>query len=183
MFCVEHEGIVPDIMTLGKGMGGGFPVSGLISTDEIVAAKPFSMPSASSSSYGGNPLAAAACLVTLETILEEKLVENSHTVGAWLLDQLREIEARYPFVGDVRGKGLMIGVELVRDKKTKEPLSSRAAKALFQLALKEGMILMITNSVIRVNPALILSQEEGALGLEKLKKIFDVLEKDNLYRE
>lgn len=71
MFCVEHEGIVPDIMTLGKGMGGGFPVSGLISTDEIVAAKPFSMPSASSSSYGVNPLAAAACLVTLETIQED----------------------------------------------------------------------------------------------------------------
>jgi 4-aminobutyrate aminotransferase/(S)-3-amino-2-methylpropionate transaminase len=183
MFCVEHEGIVPDIMTLGKGMGGGFPVSGLISTDEIVAAKPFSIPSASSSSYGGNPLAAAACLVTLETILEEKLVENSHAVGAWLLDQLREIEARYPFVGDVRGKGLMIGVELVRDKKTKEPLSSRATKALFQLALKERMILMITNSVIRVNPALIISQKEAALGLEKLKKIFDVMEKEKLYQE
>ncbi|MGW8323608.1 MAG: aminotransferase class III-fold pyridoxal phosphate-dependent enzyme, partial [Thermodesulfobacteriota bacterium] len=161
MFCVEHEGIVPDIMTLGKGMGGGFPVSGLISTDEIVAAKPFSIPSASSSSYGGNPLAAAACLVTLETILEEKLVENSHAVGALMLDQLREIEARYPFVGDVRGKGLMIGVELVRDKKTKEPLSGRATKALFQLALEQEIILMITNSVIRINPALILSREEA----------------------
>ena len=86
-------------------------------------------------------------------------------------------------MGDVRGKGLMIGVELVRDKKTKEPLSSRATKALFQLALKEGMILMITNSVIRVNPALILSQEEGTLGLEKLKKIFDVLETEKLYQE
>jgi 4-aminobutyrate aminotransferase-like enzyme len=77
----------------------------------------------------------------------------------------------------------MIGVELVRDKKTKEPLSGRAAKAFFQLALKEGMILMITNSVIRLNPALILSQEEGTLGLKKLKKIFDVLEKDKLYQE
>jgi 4-aminobutyrate aminotransferase-like enzyme len=77
----------------------------------------------------------------------------------------------------------MIGVELVRDKKSKEPLSSQAAKALFQLALEEGMILMITKSVIRVNPALILSQEEGNLGLEKLKKIFDVLEKNKLYLE
>ncbi len=183
MFCVEHEGIVPDIMTLGKGIGGGFPVSGLISTDAIVASEPFSKPSASSSSYGGNPLAAAACLVTLETIIEEKLVENSNTVGAWLLDRLREMEDRYPFVGHVRGRGLMIGVELVRDKKSKEPLSGRAIKTLFQLALKEGMILMITKSVIRVNPALILSQEEGNLGLTKLKKIFDVLEKDNLYQE
>ena len=183
MFCVEHEGIVPDIMTLGKGMGGGFPVSGLISTDEIVRAKPFSMPSASSSSYGGNPLAAAACLVTLETIHEEKLTENSRSVGSWLLDRLLEIEDRYPFVGHVRGKGLMIGVELVRDKKSREPLSGQATKALFRLALEERMILMITNSVIRINPALILSQEEANLGLEKLKKIFDALEKDKLYRE
>ena len=183
MFCVEHEGIVPDIMTIGKGMGGGFPVSGLISTDEIVSAKPFSMPSASSSSYGGNPLAAAACLVTLETILEEKLVENSRSVGEWLLEHLREMEDRHPFVGQVRGRGLMIGVELVRDKKSKEPLSGRAARALFQLALDEGMILMITNSVIRVNPALVLSREEANLGLAKLKKIFDTLERDRLYQE
>ncbi len=183
MFCVEHEGIVPDIMTLGKGMGGGFPVSGLISTDEIVTSKPFSNPSASSSSYGGNPLAAAACLVTLETIQDENLVENSNETGAWLLDRLREMEARYPFVGDVRGKGLMIGVELVRDKTSKEPLSGGAAKALFQLALKEGVILMITNSVIRLNPALILSREEGELGLQKLKKVFETLEREKLYLE
>ena len=98
-------------------------------------------------------------------------------------DKLQQLAEKHPVIDHVRGKGLMIGVELVRDKKTKEPLSSRATKALFQLALKEGMILMVTNSVIRVNPALILSQEEGALGLEKLKKIFDVLEKNKLYQE
>jgi 4-aminobutyrate aminotransferase-like enzyme len=183
MFCVEHEGIVPDIITLGKGMGGGFPVSGLISTDEIVASKPFSMPSASSSSYGGNPLAAAACLVTLETIREENLVEHSNRMGVWLLDRLRKMEDKYPFVGQVRGRGLMIGVELVRDKKSKEPLSGRALRAVFQMALEEGMILMITKSVIRINPALILSQEEGNLGLEKLEKIFDALEKNKLYQD
>ncbi len=182
MFCVEHEGIVPDIMTLGKGLGGGFPVSGLISTDEIVAAKPFSMPSASSSSYGGNPLAAAACLVTLETIQDERLVENAHTVGSWMLEELRDMEDRYPFVGQVRGKGLMIGVELVRDKKSKEPWSGKAIKTFFQRALREGIILMITNSVIRINPALIITQDEANLGLQKIKKTFDTLEQDKIYQ-
>jgi 4-aminobutyrate aminotransferase-like enzyme len=141
------------------------------------------MPSASSSSYGGNPLAAEACLVTLETLLKEKLVENAHAVGSWLLDRLRELEDRYPFVGQVRGEGLMIGVELVRDKKSKEPLSGRATKAVFQMGLKEGIILMITGSVIRVNPALVITQEEANLGLEKLKKLFDTLEKERLYQE
>src|SRR3989454_12301252 len=71
MWAAEHDGVVPDIMTVGKGMGGGFPLSGVISTDAITASKPWSNPSASSSSYGGNPLAAAAGLAALEIILKE----------------------------------------------------------------------------------------------------------------
>src|SRR5207249_7647083 len=84
-FGCEHTGVEPDIMTVGKGLGNGFPVSGLLSTDEITAAKPFANASASSSSYGGNPLAAAAALATAETILDEGLVENAARVGAVLL--------------------------------------------------------------------------------------------------
>src|SRR5215212_5619505 len=86
MFGCDHDGVVPDILTLGKGMAAGYPVSALVSTDEIMAAKPFSLPSASSSSYGGNPLAAAAALVTIETIRTEGLIENSAKVGALLRD-------------------------------------------------------------------------------------------------
>src|SRR5436190_6885153 len=77
LFGCNHENVVPDVMTIGKGMASGFPMSAVISTDEIVAAEPFSLPSASSSSYGGNPLAAAAALATIETIVAEGLVENS----------------------------------------------------------------------------------------------------------
>src|SRR4029434_9219507 len=75
MFGCNHTGVVPDIMTIGKGMGGGFPVSGLVSTAEITAAAPFSKPSASSSSYGGNPLAATAALTTIQSIVQEHHVE------------------------------------------------------------------------------------------------------------
>ena len=85
MFGSNHTGIIPDIMTIGKGMGGGFPVSGLVSTDEITAGEPFSRPSSSSSSYGGNPLASTAALATIRTILDESLVENSREVGDHLL--------------------------------------------------------------------------------------------------
>lgn len=171
-FGVEHEGIVPDIMTLGKGMGGGFPVSALISTDEIVSARPFSLPSASSSSYGGNPLAAEAARATLEILLEENLVENSRDQGAWLLAELQKMADRFPFIGQVRGKGLMIGVELIRDPKSREPLSPKASQAIFQIALKERILLMITSSAIRVNPALTLSRKEAAEGIELLERIF-----------
>src|SRR5438477_2684820 len=91
MFGCSRDHVVPDIMTLGKGMASGFSLSALVSTDEIMAAKPFSLPSASSSSYGGNPLAAAAALVTIQTILSDKLVENSATVGAFLRDGLQTL--------------------------------------------------------------------------------------------
>ncbi|MFC1889044.1 aspartate aminotransferase family protein [Thermodesulfobacteriota bacterium] len=181
LFGVEHDGIIPDIMVMGKGIGGGFPVSALISTDEIVAARPFSLPSASSSSYGGNPLAAAAARITLRTILKENLVENSRDVGTRLLGRLKAMEEHYPFIGQVRGKGLMIGVDLVRNRESNEPLSAPAALKIFQLGLEEGILLMISNSAIRVNPALTITPEEADQGLEKLEKIFTIVGEKKIY--
>jgi 4-aminobutyrate aminotransferase-like enzyme len=113
MFGCEHDGVTPDIMTVGKGMASGFPVSAVISTSEIVAAEPFSLPSASSSSYGGNPLACAAALATITTIRDDRLVENAARVGRLLLDGLRQLEARHPAIRNVRGRGLLIGFDLV----------------------------------------------------------------------
>jgi len=181
LFGVEHDGVVPDIMTLGKGMGGGFPVSGLVSTDEILSAEPFSLPSASSSSYGGNPLASAAARVTLDTILEENLVDNSRDVGSWILGRLTDMEDRYSFMGRLQGRGLLIGVELVRDKANKEPLSGSASQAIFQLGLNQGIILMISASALRINPALTITSQEAALGLEKLETIFNKVEEEKLH--
>jgi 4-aminobutyrate aminotransferase-like enzyme len=113
MFGCTHDDVTPDIMTMGKGMASGFPVSAVLSTDAIVAAEPFSLPSASSSSYGGNPLASAAALVTIRTILDDNLVENSARVGRVLLDGLVELAKRHPSIANVRGQGLLIGFDLV----------------------------------------------------------------------
>src|SRR5204862_5827828 len=82
MWACDHEGVVPDVMTVGKGIGGGFPLAGVVSTDELTSKPPFSNPSGSSSSYGGNPLGAAAGLASLEIILGENLAENAARVGA-----------------------------------------------------------------------------------------------------
>src|ERR1700682_2753761 len=119
MFGCSSDEVVPDVMTLGKGMASGFPVSALVSTDEIMAARPFSLPSASSSSYGGNPLAAAAALVTIQAILSDKLVENSATVGAVLHAGLQALAIRHRSIADVRGQGLLIGFDLVSDQNSK----------------------------------------------------------------
>ena len=114
MFGCNHDGVVPDIMTMGKGMASGFPVSAVLSTDAIVAAEPFSLPSASSSSYGGNPLAAAAALVTIQTIRDDRLADNAARVGGVFLDGLRRIASRNRSIANVRGKGLLVGFDLVR---------------------------------------------------------------------
>ena len=101
MWGGDHDAVVPDVMTVGKGMGGGFPVSGVISTEELTRHTPFANPSGSSSSYGGNPLAAAAGLASLQIILKEELVKNAERVGAVMLARLEALKEKHRFVGDV----------------------------------------------------------------------------------
>lgn len=165
MWGCEHEGVVPDVLTIGKGVGGGFPVSGIISTDELTRAKPFANPSGSSSSYGGNPLAAAAGLAVLEIILKEDLVTNAERVGAVMLGRLEALKEKYRFVGDVRGKGLMLGVEMVKDRTTKEPLQQEVTHALFQECLRRGLVAMCYSHVIRINPPLVITEQTALEGL------------------
>ncbi len=172
MFGCNHTGVEPDIMTIGKGFGSGFPVSGLMSTDAITTAQPFAKASASSSSYGGNPLAATAALTTVETILEDGLVENAARVGAVLLAGLRGLQEKYEFIGDVRGAGLLIGIDLVKDRVTKEPLSREVSEQVFLGALRRGLLLMGYSSRIRINPPLILSESEAREGVAILDEVF-----------
>lgn len=180
MFGCEHTGVEPDIMTLGKGMGCGFPVSALASTDAITAALPFAKPSSSSSSYGGNPLAATAALTTVETIIDDGLVENARRVGAHLMEGLRRLQEKYAFIGDVRGVGLMIGVELVADRRTKEPLATAAAEFVFLEALRRGLLIMGYVPRIRIHPPLVLSQAEADEGIAILDETFAALERSGL---
>ena len=173
MFGCQHDDIVPDIITIGKGFGGGFPMTGLISNEEIINAKPFANPSGSSSSYGGNPIASAAAYITLKIIIEEELVKNSAKVGAFMLDRLLTFKDKFDFVGDVRGKGLMIGVELVKSKNSKEKLDKKYTQMIFKECLNRGLILMGYNPDIRINPPLVITQEIAEEGLEIMEEAFE----------
>ena len=165
MWGSEHEGVVPDIMTVGKGVGGGFPLSAVISTEDLTSRKPWSNPSASSSSYGGNPLAAAAGVAALEIILKEDLVKNSERVGAVMLTRLQALKEKYRCVGEVRGRGLMLGMELVKDRGTKEPLGKDVTQALYKECLKRGLAAMTYSPTVRINPPLVIREEEALNGL------------------
>lgn len=168
MFASTHDAVVPDIMTVGKGMASGFPVAAVISTDRIVAAEPFSLPSASSSSYGGNPLAAAAALVTIQTILAEHLVEHSATIGRLLLDGLRDVASRHRTMANVRGRGLLLGFDLVIDRDRPQYQPKEACVRFFKHCLAEGVILMAYSPRVRVHPPLILTADEAARALRVL---------------
>lgn len=175
MWACEHSGLQPDIMTLGKGMGGGFPISGVAASLERMSAVPFGEPSGSSSSYGGNPLAAAAGLGAIEAILSDKLTENSARVGAVMLDALRALQEKYRFIGDVRGRGLLIGIDLVADRHTKAPLEKTITRALFQEALERGLITMAYTHTIRINPPLVITEAEALQGVEILDESMGVV--------
>jgi 4-aminobutyrate aminotransferase-like enzyme len=176
MFGCEFDGVEPDIVTVGKGMAGGFPISGLISTDAIVAAEPFSLPSASSSSFGGNPLGAAAALITIRTIVRDRLAARAAQVGGYLLDGLKQLESRYAFVTQARGRGLLLGFDLM-DRATSKPLAATHCQAFFRACLDEGLILMAYNARVRIHPPLILTEDEARLGLEALDRACQTLER------
>lgn len=176
LFGCNHDDVIPDIMTLGKGMASGYPVSALVSTDEIMAAKPFSLPSASSSSYGGNPLAAAAALVTIQTILSDKLVENSEKIGRVLRDGFEVIAKKRRSIANVRGRGLLVGFDLVTDPASKTLLPKERCIDFFKRGLAEGLIMMSYTPRVRVHPPLILSVEQANAGLTIVDRVLEQFE-------
>jgi len=178
MFGVNHDHVIPDIMTVGKAMGNGFPVSGVITTDAHAQTKPWSLPSASSSSYGGNPLASEAVRVTAQTIVEDKIVENSARVGKILLAGIQKLQEKYEFIGDVRGRGLMIGIDLVKNRKTKEFLPKPLCEKFFFESLKRGLIMMSYTPRVRLHPPLILTEAEALEGVAKMDEAFAAIVPD-----
>jgi 4-aminobutyrate aminotransferase/(S)-3-amino-2-methylpropionate transaminase len=170
MFAIEHEEVLPDIMTVGKGFGGGFPMTGIIAREEIARAKPWANPSGSSSSYGGNPLAAAAARVSIETILEEGLVEHSRALGATMMAEMKTWEKDIPIVSDVRGRGLMIGMDLVYPGTTKL-LPKDIARWIFDTLLARGVLAMIYNPEVRINPPLVITTEQAMSALAVMKGV------------
>lgn len=170
LFAIEHDDVVPDILLVGKGFGGGLPMSGLIAREEVAFAEPWALPSGSSSSYGGNPLAAAAARAALEIILDEDLVGNARRVGAVMLAELTAWEAELPLVRDVRGRGLMLGFDLV-DPATGALLDKRITRWIFEALLQRGVLAMIYSPVARINPPLVIEEAEALEALATMKEV------------
>lgn len=168
LWASAGAGLAPDIVTFGKGVAAGFPVSGLLATQQLMQAEPWCLPSFSSSSFGGNPLAAAAADAVTRTIVAEQLPENAKRVGAQLLQGLQQLQQRHEVLGEVRGRGLLLGVDLVADRKTLAPLDRASCEQLFFACLRRGLLTMSYAPRLRINPPLVLTSEQAAEGLEIL---------------
>ncbi len=175
MHCFRHEGFTPDVVCLGKGLGGGLPISALVGPRSVMDhATAFAM-----QTLHGNPVSVAAASAVLETIASERLGENAATVGAFLLDGLGALRARHASIGDLRGRGLAIGVELVSDRAAKTPSKALAAKTVFR-AYELGLVLYyvgVNSNVLELTPPLILTKEQAAEAISILDRaITDVEE-------
>jgi len=156
MFASQHFDAIPDIVALAKGIASGLPLSATIARAEIMDWKP----GAHASTFGGNPVAVAASLATIE-LLEQGLIDNAATVGAHMKARLSEFPQRFPNVGDVRGLGLMIGIELVKDQVTKER-APELRDRIVQMCFERGLLVLGAGpNTIRLSPPLVLTREQA----------------------
>jgi 4-aminobutyrate aminotransferase len=155
MFAIEHWGVVPDIICLAKGIASGLPLGAIIAREGLMDWGPGSH----ASTFGGNPISCVAALTTIE-LLEESLMQNAREVGSYLIERLRELMHRHPIIGDVRGMGLMVGAELVKDRATKEHAAAQR-DAVVQACFKRGLLMLGCGvSTLRFCPPLVVTRAE-----------------------
>ncbi len=159
-WAIEHFGVEPDIVTAAKGIASGMPLGACIARREIMDWEKGSH----GNTYGGNPISCAAGLATID-LLETEYLQNAAETGQYTLDALHEIQVRHPSIGDMRGLGLMIGVEFVKNRETKEPAVSLSDR-IIELAFERGLLTLgCGKSVIRIAPPLSISKSEVDEGL------------------
>ncbi|HTS58617.1 MAG TPA: acetyl ornithine aminotransferase family protein [Terriglobales bacterium] len=171
-WAFEHAGVEPDILCIAKGIASGMPLGVTISKAEIMDWAPGSH----ASTFGGNPVCIAAALATLEVIEQEGLLRNSSEVGNHMLKRMADWPTKHPLIGDVRGRGLMLGVEVVKDKRTKEYAAAERDR-IVQEAFERGILFLGCGpSTIRIAPPLIVTKAEADLALEALEEAISVVE-------
>jgi 4-aminobutyrate aminotransferase len=166
-FAMEHHDVVPDILVVGKGLASGFPISAMITTRKIADAW---QPLQHTSTFLGNPVGCAAALASLAEIEERGLVQRSAELGTFFKAGLEKLQSAHPLIGEVRGLGLMVGIEVVRDRATREPGSKEGARVV-EAALRRGVLINnyggTYHNVIKMSPPLVISrrQLDVALGI------------------
>jgi len=172
--CMEHWGVVPDVVAIGKGFGNGFPVTCVAVREPFQES--FEKISASSS-YGGNPMACAAALASIEVLEEEGLMEHALHLGQLALQRMERMKAEHPIVGDVRAKGCLMGIELVRDRQTKEPFD-KAGELVYQKAFRKGLAWIPAGHILRMSPPIVMDDAALLKGLDMIDEAIGETERE-----
>jgi 4-aminobutyrate aminotransferase-like enzyme len=172
--CSEHWNVVPDIVTLGKGFGNGFPVTCVAVSEKYKES--FESISASSS-YGGNPMACAAALAATEVIHDENLLDHAQHLGDVALHRLKRMEAEHDIIGDVRAKGCLMGIELVKNKSTKEPFN-KAGVSVYQKAFRMGLAWIPAGHILRMSPPIVMNEDALIKGLDIIDEAIGETERE-----
>jgi 4-aminobutyrate aminotransferase len=173
-WAIEDSGVEPDIVCIAKGIASGMPLGICMTRAEIMDWAPGSH----ASTFGGNPVSIAAALATMK-IIEREGIANAASVGEFMLERLRGWKQSHPLVGDVRGRGLMIGIEIVKDKATREP-AVELRNRIETLAFERGLIMLgCGETSLRLSPPLIVSKEEATVALDILEDALTITEKEH----
>lgn len=170
MFGISNWGVQPDMMTMAKGLGNGLPIGACVTTPELAdrAQK------AVINTFGGNPVSSATAIAVIETILEEKLMENSRVIGDHLIEGFKELQKSFPIIGDIRGKGLMLGLEMA-DPKTKEPMPQECAKVV-ELCKDQKVVIGkggLWGNTVRIKPPMTITKADADRCLNAMKKALE----------
>jgi 4-aminobutyrate aminotransferase len=173
-WAIEHTGVHPDIVCSAKGIASGMPLSAVITRAEVMDW----VPGSHASTFGGNPVSIAASLATLDVIEHENLLRNSTDVGNYMLDRMKDWTRKHKLVGDVRGRGLMVGVEIVKDKQSKE-YGAAERDRIVELAFERGILFLGCGpSTIRIAPPLIVSKDEAEVAIDVLDECIAIVGKE-----
>jgi 4-aminobutyrate aminotransferase len=169
-FAIEHTGVHPDMVATAKGIASGLPLGVLIARSELMSWSP----GAHASTFGGNPVACAASLETIR-LIRERLMQNAAEVGAHLLAALKTLMQKHAVIGDVRGRGLMIGVELVRDRQTKERATSERDRVVRECFNRGLLVLGAGRNALRISPPLVLTKDQADTAVRILDEALTVV--------
>jgi 4-aminobutyrate aminotransferase len=178
MFACEHEGVVPDILVLGKALGGGMlPIAAVVCRPELDVGGSWAF---GHYTHEKNPVTTQAALTTIQIIEDEGLVENAARVGAAAMARLEEMKTRHPLIGDVRGRGLVIGIDLVRDRESKQPANEAAESVLYRALSRQLSFKTTMGNVLTLTPPLTIAAVEMELALSIIEECIGEVERDEL---
>jgi len=172
-WAVEHTGVHPDIVCSAKGIASGMPLGVVISKADVMDW----IPGSHASTFGGNPVCIAAALATLDVIEKEGLLQNAKEVGEYMVKRMADWPRKHKIVGDVRGRGLMIGVEIVKDQKTRE-YGNAERDRIVELAFERGVLFLGCGpSTLRIAPPLVVTKDEADVAIDALEESISIVEK------